>query len=104
MVLCIPTLVYLLVRRRQPAKARQTMGLQAGAPTDWALALVVVAATFAGGWLATRGIPVEVRTGPGTTGRIAGLGAAGAVILRAVGEEVFFRGFLGGLLMKRLGF
>lgn len=27
-----------------------------------------------------------------------------AVILRAVGEEIFFRGFLGGMLQRRLGF
>ncbi|GAA1475393.1 CPBP family intramembrane metalloprotease [Corynebacterium felinum] len=36
--------------------------------------------------------------------RVTSIGAGIVIALRAFGEEVFFRGFLGGFLMRRLGF
>lgn len=39
-----------------------------------------------------------------TTMRVTSVGIAVSVVLRAVGEEVLFRGLLGGVLVRRLGF
>lgn len=50
-------------------------------------------------------MPAEVVDDPGVTvARVTSAGAVVGVALRAVGEEVFFRGLLGGVLVRRLGF
>jgi membrane protease YdiL (CAAX protease family) len=56
-------------------------------------------------WLAITFIPAEVLDDPGVTiARMTSFGASVGVVLRALGEEVLFRGFLGGVFMRRLGF
>ncbi|MBB1033761.1 CPBP family intramembrane metalloprotease [Dietzia sp. CQ4] len=40
----------------------------------------------------------------GSLAAMSSVGVAAAVVLRAVGEEVFFRGLLGGVFIRRLGF
>lgn len=99
---CIPTLIYLLVRRKHP-EARPTMGLATSAWWGWALGIAVIIVSLGLGWLTTMAVPPEVLHGPGTAGRITGLVSGLAVALRAVGEEVFFRGFLQGLVAGRWG-
>lgn len=102
-VLSIPTLIYLLVTRRRP-DGRAVMGLLPGRPADYAWALLAAVALGALSWAALLAVPDELLHGPGTTGRITGALTLAGVILRAVGEEVFFRGFLQGLLRRRLAF
>lgn len=98
----LPTLVYLLVRRRDP-DARATIGLRLPRASDWLLGLLALAISLGIGWAATLAIPPEILRGPGTAGRVTGLVGAVAVALRALGEEVFFRGFLQGWVAKRWG-
>lgn len=103
-LLGIPTVIYLLVhRRRNRPAARAVMGLRRGAPGDYLVALglgIVVAIVFLA---AMAFVPDELIHAQGTTGRITGFLPAVAVILRAAGEEIFFRGFVMGLL-RRLPF
>lgn len=57
------------------------------------------------GWLAIVLIPAEALEAPGVAVmRLTSVSVALSVALRAIGEEVFFRGLLGGVLMRRLGF
>lgn len=98
----LPTLIYLLVGRRD-AVARPTMGLVASARQGWLLAVVLIVVSLGIGWVTTMAVPPEILHGPGTTGRITGVVAGLSVALRAVGEEVFFRGFVQGLVAKRWG-
>lgn len=98
----IPTLIHLLVRRRDP-QARATMGLTAPAWWGWLLALALIIVSLGIGWVTTLSVPTEILQGPGTTGRITGVISGLVVVLRAIGEEVFFRGFLQGLLARRWG-
>ncbi len=102
--LSLPTAVYLLVRRRRP-DATTVMGLRAGRASDYAWAVVLTIALSAASWAAlTWAVDVDVDVdGPGLTARATGLAGAIAVVLRAAGEEVFFRGFVTGLLARRLG-
>lgn len=102
LVLCLPTVVYLLVRRRAP-DAVSVMGLRAGSPDDYAWAAVIAAGLATVAWaVLIWGIDVDVH-GAGMTGPITGVVSGVAVLLRAAGEEVFFRGFVTGLLARRLG-
>lgn len=56
-------------------------------------------------WLSIALIPSEVLEAPGVSiARVTSVGIAIGVVLRAVGEEVFFRGLLGGVLIRRIGF
>lgn len=57
------------------------------------------------GWLAIVLVPSETLNMPGVSvAQVTTMGAVLGVVLRAVGEEVFFRGLLGGVLIRRLGF
>ncbi|WP_010551338.1 CPBP family intramembrane glutamic endopeptidase [Brachybacterium paraconglomeratum] len=105
---CLPTLVYLTVRSRGRERtlsgALARAGATWGSPADLRPALLLVFPLLVTGWLAVTLVPAEALTSPGVTiARVTSVGAAIAVVLRAVGEEVFFRGLLGGVLMRRLG-
>lgn len=102
LIFCIPTLLYLVIRRRDP-RARATMGLSTPRPSGRLLAVVLSIVKLGIGWLTTLAVPPEVLHGPGTAGRITGIMSGVVVALRAVGEEVFFRGFLQGLVAGRFG-
>lgn len=100
--LSLPTAIYLLVRRRRPGAAT-VMGLRAGRGSDyaWAAVIALVLASFT--WaLTTWAIDVDTHQ-PGMTAKVTTLAGGIAVVLRAAGEEVFFRGFVTGLLARRLG-
>lgn len=79
------------------------MGLVAPTASGWLLGVATAAVGLGIGWAATLAVPPEVLHGPGTTGRITGVLTGLAVVLRAVGEEVLFRGFLQGLIGRRWG-
>lgn len=69
----------------------------------WALALLIPLLLTS--WLAITLIPAEVLDDPGVTiARLTSVGAGVGVVLRALGEEVLFRGLLGGVFMRWLGF
>ncbi|AWH91129.1 CPBP family intramembrane glutamic endopeptidase [Dietzia lutea] len=104
-----PAVVYVIVRSRgrdpSAATALDRIGASRGAPSDYGWALVLLAPLLAASWLAIALAPVGVVDDPGVTiARVTSTGAVVGVALRAVGEEVFFRGLLGGVLVRRLGF
>ena len=108
-VLSLPTVVYLIVQSRGPDKtlrsamSRAGIGWGSAAAYAWALALLVP--LMLTGWLAIELVPPDIRQAPGVSvAQVASVGAALGVALRAFGEEIFFRGLLGGVLMRRLGF
>jgi membrane protease YdiL (CAAX protease family) len=104
----IPAVVYLIVQSRRrggsPA-ARRRLGATWGAPSAYGWAAVLLLPLLLAGWLAIVLIPAEVIDDPGVTvARLTSVSAGVGVLLRAVGEEVLFRGLLGGVFMRRLGF
>ncbi|OYO01545.1 CPBP family intramembrane metalloprotease [Enemella evansiae] len=106
---CIPTLIYVLVVSRKPDEtARSAFGRAGGTwgpASGYGWALAILPPLLLTAWLAIVLIPAEVLQTPGVTiARLTSVTAVIGVILRAVGEEVFFRGLLGGVLIRRLGF
>ncbi len=106
---CLPAIVYLVVQSRGPKRtigaAMDRLGARWGAPSDYGLALLLLLPLVLTGWLAIVLVPAEVIEEPGVSvAYLTSVGAAAAIVLRAAGEEVFFRGLLGGVLIRRLGF
>jgi membrane protease YdiL (CAAX protease family) len=108
-VFCIPAVIYLIVQSRRAggsfAMARQRLGAVWGAPSGYAWAAVLLVPLLVAGWLAIVAIPADVLDTPGVSvARLTSVAVGAGVVLRAVGEEVLFRGLLGGVFMRRLGF
>lgn len=106
---CVPAAIYLVVQWRKSdggfGRARERLGLRWGSPRAYAWAAVLFVPLLAAGWLALVLIPPAAIDAPGVSiAHITSVAAAIAVVLRAFGEEVFFRGLLGGILVRRLGF
>jgi len=116
-VLTIPSLAYAAVRRRLGERWGEILGkvgCQGSRPIFfvWGLGAVIVVGGL--GWLAFRAVPSEVLQDPNISvsdyaGLTLSLGSFLTVWLReavyvALGEEIFFRGLLGGWLVRRLGF
>ena len=116
-VLSIPSLIYVAVRRRRREKWKEVfekIGWQGGRPIYflWSLGVIIIVGGL--GWLAFQAVPSEVLQDPNInisdyTGWTLSLSSFLLVWLReaiyvALGEEIFFRGFLGGWLVRRLGF
>lgn len=98
----LPTLVWLLLRRGSPTVLRDN-GIR-GSSWWWAgLGVVVGIIGFLLGYFAVLTLPAGIAAGPGTTGVITGVASTLGVAAAATGEEVFFRGFLQGLLAKHFG-
>lgn len=98
----LPTLVDLAVARGG-VPARRRNGLL---PIDWWWAGWGVVVGMLGlllGLFTALNLPVGLATGPGTTGAVTGFSAAVGVSAAAVGEEIFFRGFVQGHLARRFG-
>jgi membrane protease YdiL (CAAX protease family) len=102
LALSLPSILYLIVRRRDPL-ARRILGLTWPGLRGWLLGLLVAVIGLGIGWLATRGVPADLLYGPGTSGQITDLLAGVVVALRALGEEVFFRGVVQGIVARRWG-
>lgn len=112
-----PPLIYAIVCKRRGEKWREIfrkIGWQGCHSTSWLWGLGIIAITGALGWLAFRSIPSEVLQHPNIqisayAGWPLSITSFLVVVLRegfyvALGEEIFFRGFLGGWLVRRLGF
>ncbi|WP_338750219.1 CPBP family intramembrane glutamic endopeptidase [Janibacter alittae] len=109
LLLCAPALVYVLVQSRRPGgtftSAWDRLGASTGSMAAYGWALLLLPLLLLTAWLSTALIPAEVLQAPGVSiAQLTSVGVAIGVILRALGEEVFFRGLLAGVLMRRLGF
>ncbi len=102
-LLSIPSLIYALVKRGKTSDWRRALALVWPTARGWGLGILAAVVGAGLGWLALRGVPPEVMTAQGTTGAITSVVGGLMVALRAVGEEVFFRGFLQGLAERRWG-
>lgn len=110
-LLCLPTIVYLVVqsrgqdRRSRFRAALARAGVSWGSPGSYGWALLVLLLLTPTVWLPLTLIPADVQETSGLSlARLTSVGTAIGIALRAIGEEVFFRGLLGGVLMRRLGF
>ncbi|GAA4514121.1 CPBP family intramembrane glutamic endopeptidase [Brevibacterium yomogidense] len=109
LLFCMPAVLYLLicVRRWQLplAEALSRVGATTGTGRDYGRAALVAVPLLGAAVVVVRTVPADVLSDPAVTIATAasGLALIGAV-LRAAGEEVFFRGLVGGVLMRRLGF
>lgn len=106
---CVPALVYVIVQSRGEDRTAKSawarLGASWGSASAYGWALLLLPLLLLAGWLAIVLIPAEVLETPGVSiARLTTVGVAIGVVLRAVGEEVFFRGLLGGVLVRRLGF
>ena len=116
-VLTVPSLVYVAVRRWRGERWDEVLGKigwRGSRPVYflWSLGVVIVVGGL--GWLAFQAVPAEVLQNPSFNisdyaGWTLSLTSFLLVWLReaiyiALGEEIFFRGFLGGWLVRRLGF
>ncbi|MGD8491696.1 MAG: CPBP family intramembrane metalloprotease [Anaerolineae bacterium] len=113
----IPALVYIAVRRWRGEKWSEILekiGWQGNPPVYflWAFGVMILVAGL--GWLALQAVPSEVLQDPSiNTSDYAGwtvgvtsflLAWLREAIYVALGEEILFRGLLGGWLVRRLGF
>lgn len=81
------------------------LGMSWGSGPAYGWALLLLAPLLLTSWLSIALIPPEALETPGVSiAQLTSVSTAMAVVLRAVGEEVFFRGLLGGVLIRRLGF
>ena len=116
-VLGIPSLIYVAVRRRRGEKWKEVfekIGWRGSRRIYFLWSLVVIILIGGLGWLTLQAVPSEVLRDPNInisdyTGWTLSLSSFLLVWLReaiyvALGEEIFFRGFLGGWLVRRLGF
>lgn len=116
-LLSIPVLIYAVMRARRGAswcQAFAELGFTAGKPKHYLWGLAIAASLIAFGTLALLVVPKDILLGPGSSlaqyeGLALGLMGILMVFLRealyvALGEEVFFRGWLGGWLFRRFGF
>ena len=116
-VFSIPSLIYIAVRRRLGENWNEVfrkIGWQGSRPIYflWSLGVMIIVGGL--GWLAFQAVPSEVMQDPNINisdyaGWTLSVTSFLLVWLReaiyvALGEEIFFRGFLGGWLVRRLGF
>ncbi|MBB1031172.1 CPBP family intramembrane metalloprotease [Dietzia sp. SLG310A2-38A2] len=109
LLFCVPTLIYVVVqsrrRDRSVGTAMRLAGVSRGTPAAYGRAVLLLVPLLAAGWLSLALVPAEVLERPGVSvAAMTSVGVAAAVVLRAVGEEAFFRGLLGGVLIRRFGF
>lgn len=109
LLLCAPALVYVIVQSRGEDRtftsAWHRVGASRGSVAAYGWALLLLPLLLLTAWLSIALIPSEVLEAPGVSiARVTSVGIAIGVVLRAVGEEVFFRGLLGGVLIRRIGF
>lgn len=106
---CLPAVVYVVLqsrgKNRTLGSAMTRAGVAWGSPGAYGRALLLLLPLVLTGWLAIVLVPEDVLGMTGVSiARLTSVTVAIGVVLRAVGEEVFFRGLLGGVFMRRLGF
>lgn len=106
---CVPVLVCVLVwsrgKERTLGSALKHVGATWGTPSAYGWALLLLPPLLLLSWLSTTLLPAEALEAPGVAiAQLASVGSVIAVVLRAAGEEALFRGLLGGVLIRRLGF
>lgn len=106
---CIPTIIYVIVqsrgRERTLTTATSRAGISLGTPSSYKWAAFLLVPLVLAGWFAIVLVPDDALESPGVSiAQLTSFGAALGIALRAIGEEVFFRGLLGGILIRRLGF
>lgn len=80
-------------------------GVAWGSASAYGWALLLLFPLLLSAWLAIVLVPTEVMEMPGISiAQLTSITAVLGVALRAIGEEVFFRGLLGGVLVRRFGF
>lgn len=107
----LPSLFYMRTLRRRDctrAEARTAVGWRAGNPSTYALAIGVTIVLLPLTYLALRAIPTGSVPTAGrlhvTYGRASTVSGYVSIALLAIAEEIFFRGLLAGLLIRRYGF
>lgn len=106
-VYSLPTLIYLLVqsRRCRRADALRDTGLSWGGPRSWLWALALLPPLLLIMWAALAAIPADALNNPGVViASTASLGAVARTVAQVAGEEILFRGLVGGITIRRLGF
>ena len=108
-LLCIPSLIYVAVQSRRKDQTLQfalrRVGASWGSAAAYGRAGLCLVPWLLSGWLLLGLIPEEVLSGPDLLiVRYTSVAVVIGAILRAIGEEVFFRGLLAGVLIRRLGF
>lgn len=116
-ILSIPSIIYIAVQRRREKKWSEVFGQIGWQSCElkyylWSLGVVI----FVGGlgWLALQLVPQDVLQDPNVSvSKYVEMTPSVATFLLvwlreaiyvALGEEIFFRGFLGGWLIRRYGF
>ncbi len=116
-VFSVPSLIYIAVHKRRGenwSEILKRIGWQGSRPVHllWGLGMMAIMGGL--GWLAFQVVPSEVLQDPNTnisayTGWTLSITSFPVIFLReavyvALGEEIFFRGLLGGWLVRWLGF
>src|SRR5690625_3121738 len=104
-----PVVNYVAVQSRRTDQSLQSalrrVGASWGTAAAYGWACLCLVPLLASSWLLLGLIPEGVLSGPDLLiARFTSFALVIGAILRAVGEEVFFRGLLAGVLIRRLGF
>ncbi|MFP5020701.1 CPBP family intramembrane glutamic endopeptidase [Pseudonocardia phyllosphaerae] len=103
-------LVYVVVQSRGAGRsvrsALDLLGATPGTASGYRWAAVLLVPQLAIGWLVVLLIPPEALAAPGLSGPapVVSVAAGALVAVRALVEELFFRGLVAGVLIRRLGF
>lgn len=108
LVLSVPSLLWVRRQRRRDVDPRQAWaapGLRFGALRYYLVAIVLVVVFAPVTYLVLRLVPADVmRHSHLAIGEAASVTGYLAIAFGALAEEIFFRGFVAGLLMRRFGF
>ncbi len=108
-LLCVPSVIYVLVQSRRRGRTFQSslqrVGASWGTAAAYGWAGLCLLPLLLASWLLLGLVPDEVLNAPELLfARYTSVFLVIGAILRAVGEEIFFRGLLAGVLIRRLGF
>ncbi|WJZ02938.1 CPBP family intramembrane glutamic endopeptidase [Corynebacterium freiburgense] len=98
----LPTFLYLFVHRNNLNLARTSVGIIAPKNSDFLWAAITGILLCALAYPVTQSLPDALRGQAGVTVAALSIWSVSQTIFRAAGEEIFFRGFLQGVLEKRL--
>jgi membrane protease YdiL (CAAX protease family) len=111
LVFSVPSLLYFRRLRgqgRTSSEARAVVGWRAGTPVTYGLSLLITLLLLPITYVALRAIPSAAATTSSglhvTYGQASTVDGYLAIVLMAFAEEVLFRGFIAGLLFRRIGF